>query len=66
MIDRTHQLSLTKQAKALGICRGSVDYMPRTISSTDLGLIHRVDELRVMVEAGGSAFELKQRHMSVS
>src|SRR4051794_9926184 len=28
MIDRSHDLSITKQAKALGISRGSVSYLP--------------------------------------
>lgn len=54
MIDRTHQLSLTKQAKALGICRGSVYYMPRPISSTDLGLMRRIDELHLDYPFAGS------------
>ena len=29
MIDRKHDLSITKQAKALNITRGSVYYLPR-------------------------------------
>jgi putative transposase len=32
MIDRTHPLSLTKQAAALGISRGSVYYQPQPVS----------------------------------
>ena len=43
MIDRTHQLSLTKQAKALGICRGSVYYMPRPIKFKDGVEVTKVD-----------------------
>ena len=31
MIDRTHKLSLTKQAKVLGISLGSVYYRPRSV-----------------------------------
>ena len=31
MIDRTHKLSLTKQAKVLGISLGSVYYRPRPL-----------------------------------
>jgi putative transposase len=54
MIDRNHQLSLTKQAKALGISRGSVYYTPRPISSTDLGLMHRIDELHLDYPFAGS------------
>jgi putative transposase len=36
MIDRTHALSITKQAKALGIRRGSVYYLPRPVPAADL------------------------------
>jgi putative transposase len=45
MIDRTHQLSITKQAKALGISRGSAYYRSRPVSSADLALMRRIDEL---------------------
>ena len=38
MIDRTHKLSLTKQAKVLGISRGSVYYRLRPVSDIGLGL----------------------------
>ena len=31
MIDRKHKLSLTRQAKALKISRGSVYYQPRLV-----------------------------------
>ena len=47
MIDRTHKLSLTKQAKVLGINRGSVYYRPRPVFDTDLGLMRRIDELHL-------------------
>ena len=36
MIDRDHGLSLGRQAKALGISRGSVYYLPRPASDADL------------------------------
>jgi putative transposase len=36
MIDRAHDLPITKQAEALKISRGSVYYLPRPISATDL------------------------------
>ncbi len=35
MIDRTHPLSLTRQAAALGISRGAVYYVPRAASAAD-------------------------------
>ena len=36
MIDREHDLSITKQAAALNISRGSVYYLPRPVSASDL------------------------------
>src|ERR1700744_5959746 len=44
MIDREHDLSITKQAEVLKISRGSVYYLPRPVSSADLAIIGiRVD-----------------------
>src|ERR1035437_3004799 len=36
MIDREHDLPITKQTKVLKISRGSVYYLPRPVSSGDL------------------------------
>ena len=36
MIDRKHDLSITKQAEVLQISRGSVYYLPRPVSSADI------------------------------
>ena len=36
MIDRLHGLPLVRQARELGISRGSVYYLPRPVSATDL------------------------------
>lgn len=47
MIDRTHDLSLTKQARAVGISRGSVYYLPRPVSAGDLTRMRRIDELHL-------------------
>jgi len=47
MIDRTHQLSVTKQAEALGISRGVVYYEPRARSAADLALMRRIDEVHL-------------------
>jgi putative transposase len=44
MIDRTHKLSITKQADALGISRGAVYYEPRPTPTADLALMRRIDE----------------------
>ena len=54
MIDRTHKLSLTKQATVLGISRGSVYYRPRPVSSVDLALMRRIDELHLDYPFAGS------------
>jgi putative transposase len=47
MIDRAHDLPITKQAAALNISRGSVDYLPRPVSASDLALMRRIDELHL-------------------
>ena len=47
MIDRDHGLSIVKQAKALGISRGSVYYLPRPVSPADLAVMRRMDELHL-------------------
>ena len=43
MIDREHDLSITKQAEVLRISRGSVYYLPRPVSSADLAIMRRLD-----------------------
>jgi len=47
MINPEHKLSLTKQAKALGISRGSVYYLPHLVSDPDQTLMKRVDQLHL-------------------
>ena len=37
MIDRSTELSLTRQVRLLGISRSSVYYRPRPVSEADLG-----------------------------
>lgn len=54
MIDRKHELSATRQAKALGISRGSIYYLPRPVSAADLALMRRVDELHLDYPFSGS------------
>ena len=44
MIDRDDRLSVTRQAQLLGISRGSVYYLPRPVSDSDLALMRRLDE----------------------
>jgi putative transposase len=54
MIDRSHQLSTTRQAKVLGISRGSVYYRPNSVSSFDLSIMRRIDELHLDYPFAGS------------
>jgi putative transposase len=54
MIDRSHDLPLVKQAKALGISRGSVYSLPRPVSAADLAIMRRMDELHLDYPFAGS------------
>src|SRR6202050_5521330 len=54
MIDRAHDLPITKQAEALNISRGSVYYMSRLVSAADLALMRRIDELHLEFPFAGS------------
>ena len=54
MIDRTAKLSVGRQAKVLGISRGSVYYKPRPVSDADLKLMHRMDKLHMEFPFAGS------------
>lgn len=40
MIDREHDLAITRQAEVLKISRCSVYYLPRPVSSADLAITH--------------------------
>jgi putative transposase len=54
MIDREHDLPITKQAEALNISRGSVYYLPRLVSAADLTIMRRIDELHLEFPFAGS------------
>ena len=54
MIDPSHKLPISKQARALGISRGSVYYLPRPVSTADLALMRRIDELHLDYPFAGS------------
>ena len=47
MIDRDHELSITRQAALLKLSRGTVYYLPRPVSPADLGLMRKLDELHL-------------------
>ena len=54
MIDRDHKLPLARQAKAVGISRGSIYYRPRPVGEAGLGLMRRIDELHLEYPFAGS------------
>ena len=74
MIDRGSDLSVTQQARLLGICRGSVYYCPRPVSDADLKLMARIDRLHHDLPFAGSrmlqsllkteGFEVGRLHVS--
>ncbi len=45
MIDRSHDLPVARQARELGISRGSIYYLPRPVPAADLALMRRIDVL---------------------
>ena len=54
MIDRSHDLAVTRQARALGISRGSDYYLPKPASAIDLAIMRRMDELHLDYPFAGS------------
>jgi putative transposase len=54
MIDRTHALPVSTQARLLGISRGSVSYRARPTSTADLVIMRRIDELHLAYPFAGS------------
>jgi putative transposase len=47
MIDRTHPLPVTRQARLLGLSRSSVYYEPVPVNATDLALMAAMDEVHM-------------------
>ena len=54
MIDTSHGLALTRQARVLGLSRSSVYYRPRPVSEADLAIMRRIDELHLEYPFAGS------------
>ena len=54
MIDRNHPLPINRQAKAVGISRGSVYSLPRPVSDYDQELMRRIDHLHLDLPFAGS------------
>ncbi len=54
MIDRTHRLSVTRQARRLQLSHASVYYVPRPVPAPDLMLMHRIDAWHLELPFAGS------------
>jgi putative transposase len=54
MIDRNHDLPISRQAKVLNLARSTVYYRPRPVSAADLALMRRLDELHLDYPFAGS------------
>ena len=54
MIDREHELPITRQAHVLNISRSSVYYQPRPVSAGVLAIMRRIDELHLDYPFAGS------------
>ena len=73
MIDPDHKLSISKQARALGISRSSVYYLPKPVSNQDLALMKRIDRLHLEFPFAGArmlrdllrqeGFQVGRRHV---
>ncbi|CCW19142.1 Mobile element protein [Sphingobium indicum BiD32] len=47
-------MPLTRQARELGVSRGSIYYLPRPVSPADLAIMRRIDELHMELPFAGS------------
>ena len=54
MIDRSHELPLTRQAQVLKLSRSSLYYRPEPVSPADLAIMRRMDELHLDYPFAGS------------
>jgi putative transposase len=54
MIDRSHDLPITRQAQVLEISRSGVYYLPRAMSAADLAIMRRIDQLHLDFPFAGS------------
>lgn len=54
MIDRSHDLPLTRQAKVLQLSRSSLYYQSRPVPPADLAIMRRLDELHLEYPFAGS------------
>ena len=54
MIDREHDLPITKQAAVLSLSRSSVYYLPRPVPEADLAIMRRLDQLHLEFPFAGA------------
>src|SRR6201989_2675758 len=54
MIDREHELPVTRQAGMLCVSRSSVYYLPRPVPEADLAIMQRLDRLHLEFPFAGS------------
>ena len=54
MIERAHDLPVSRQAGLLDISRSNVYYLPRPVSEDDLALMRRIDELHLEFPFAGA------------
>jgi putative transposase len=54
MIDRDHDLPISRQAKVLNLARSTVYYKRRTVSVEDMALMRRLDELHLNFPFAGA------------
>lgn len=54
MIDRTHELPLTRQAELLRLGRSSLYYEPRPVPASELAIMRRIDALHLDYPFAGS------------
>ena len=54
MIDRTHALPVSQQARLVGIARSSVYYQAQPVSEADQLLMRRIDELHMEFPFAGA------------
>ena len=54
MIDRDHELSVSKQAALVGIARSTVYYLPRPVPAADLELMRQIDRLHMEFPFAGA------------
>lgn len=54
MIDRGHDLPISRRARLVNISRGSAYYRPKPVSDGDLKLMRRIDELHLELPFAGA------------